>query len=156
MAVRRRVDWPIILGPKVPVPTVVEQSVRGKLAALLSAFDEILALDDPDAILRRAVELALERIGLQRAGIFLLDRAPHACWGRGARTCSGALVDEHHIMYDVSDTDAKRSGAPRTRASTSPCSTTARSSSTTSARRASSGAAGSRARRSDPRARRSA
>ena len=62
-------DWSIILGQQIPVPKVVDQSVHGKLAALLSAFDEILALDDPDAILKRAAELALERIGLKRAGI---------------------------------------------------------------------------------------
>ena len=105
MAVRRRVDWPIIIGPKVPVPTVVNSSVRGKLAELLSAFDEILALDDPDVILRRAVELAHERIGLQRAGIFLLDRAHDRMLGTWGSDLHGKLTDEHHIMYDVSATD---------------------------------------------------
>ncbi len=99
MAVRRRVDWPIILGPKVPVPTVVNSSVRGKLAELLSAFDEILALDDPDAILRRAVELAHERIGLQRAGIFLLDRAHGrmlGTWGIGPARRARRRA-QHHV-----------------------------------------------------------
>jgi AraC-like DNA-binding protein len=99
------VDWPIILGAQVPVPKIVDQSVHGKLAALLSAFDEILALDDPDAILKRAAELALERIGLKRAGIFLLDRHRNAMLGTWGTNISGAIVDEHHIMYDVSDTD---------------------------------------------------
>ena len=48
MTRRRRVDWPIILGPKAPVPKVVEErSARGKLASLLAAFDAIHALDDP-------------------------------------------------------------------------------------------------------------
>jgi len=87
------------------VPKVVDQSMHGKLAALLSAFDEILALDDPDAILKRAAELALERIGLRRAGIFLLDRHRNAMLGTWGTDISGAIVDEHHIMYDVSDTD---------------------------------------------------
>jgi len=99
------VDWSIILGQQVPVPKVVDQSVHGKLAALLSAFDEILALDDPDAILKRAAELALARIGLKRAGIFLLDRHRNAMLGTWGTDISGAIVDEHHIMYDVSDTD---------------------------------------------------
>jgi AraC-like DNA-binding protein len=102
---RRRVDWPIILGPRAPVPKVIDRRERGNLAALLAAFDEILALDDMDAILRRAVELARDRIGLQRVGIFLLD-GPRArmlgTWGSDLR---GGLVDEHHIMYDVQDTD---------------------------------------------------
>jgi AraC-like DNA-binding protein len=102
---RRRVDWPIILGPKLPVPKVVNRSAHGKLAALLAAFDEILALDDPDVILRRAVELALSRIGLRKAGIFLLDRPRKLMLGTWGTDLSGGVVDEHHIMYDVSDTD---------------------------------------------------
>jgi AraC-like DNA-binding protein len=102
---RRRVDWPIILGPKLPVPKVVDRPAQGKLAALLAAFDEILALDDPDAILRRAVELALARIGLRKAGVFLLDKPRNLMLGTWGTDLGGALVDEHHIMYDVSDTD---------------------------------------------------
>jgi AraC-like DNA-binding protein len=102
---RRRVDWPIILGQTLPVPKVVNRSAHGKLAALLAAFDEILALDDPDLILRRAVELALSRIGLRKAGIFLLDRPRNLMLGTWGTDLSGGVVDEHHIMYDVSDTD---------------------------------------------------
>jgi AraC-like DNA-binding protein len=99
------VDWPIIMGAQIPVPKVVNQTVHGKLSSLLSAFDEILPLDEPDAILRRAVELALERIGLRKVGIFLLDRQRNAMLGTWGTDLSGAIVDEHHIMYDVSDTD---------------------------------------------------
>ena len=98
-------DWPIILGSEIPVPKVIDQTVHGKLAALLAAFDEILALEEPDAILKRAAELALERIGLKRVGIFLLDRQRNAMLGAWGTDISGAIVDEHHIMYDVSDTD---------------------------------------------------
>jgi AraC-like DNA-binding protein len=99
------VDWPIILGPKAPVPKVVDRSARGKLAALLAAFDEIHALDDPDLILRRAIELARDRIGLQRAGIFVLDRSGNTMLGTWGMDLKGGVVDEHHLMYDVSDPD---------------------------------------------------
>jgi AraC-like DNA-binding protein len=99
------VDWPIILGPQVPVPKVIDQAVHGKLESLLAAFDEILALEEPDAILRRAAELALERIGLKRAGLFLLDRDRKAMLGTWGTDIAGAIVDEHQIMYDVSETD---------------------------------------------------
>ncbi len=111
MTRRRRVDWPIILGQpgtlgtQLPSPRVVDRSERGNLASLLSAFDEILALDDPDAILRRSVELARERIGLPRAGIFLIDRARNLMLGTWGTDLHGNVVDEHSIMYDVSDTD---------------------------------------------------
>jgi AraC-like DNA-binding protein len=103
---RRRVDWPIILGPKAPVPKVVEErSARGKLASLLAAFDAIHALDDPDLILRRAIELGRDRIGLQRAGIYVLDRARQLMLGTWGMDLAGSVVDEHHLMYDLSETD---------------------------------------------------
>ena len=98
-------DWPIILGPEIPVPKVVDQTMHGKLASLLAAFDEILALEEPDAILKRAAELALERIGLKRVGIFLLDRQRNAMLGTWGTDITGKIVDERHIMYDVSETD---------------------------------------------------
>jgi AraC-like DNA-binding protein len=84
---------------------VADRSARGKLASLLAAFDEIHALDDPDLILRRAIELTRDRIGLIRAGIFVLDRARNLMLGSWGMDLHGQVVDEHHIMYDVSDTD---------------------------------------------------
>ena len=96
---------------------MVERSVRGQLAALLSAFDQILALEDPDAILRRSVEVAREAIGLARAAIFLFDRSRNMMLGTWGSDLKGAIVDEHQIMYSLSDTDreafrrAKEEGA---------------------------------------------
>jgi len=122
---RRRVDWPLILGqaapgkpgPDLPRPRVVERHVRGQLAALLSAFDDILALEDPDAILRRSVEVARKRVGLTRAAIFLYDGARDMMLGTWGTDLQGAIVDEHRIMYSLSDPDrealrrAKEEGA---------------------------------------------
>src|SRR5690242_8001851 len=77
MTRRRRVDWPLILGMgppgNVPAPKVVERSVRGQLAGLLSAFDDILSVENSDAIIRRSVEVARAKIGFARAAIFLFD-----------------------------------------------------------------------------------
>jgi len=87
------------------VPKVVDQAVHSKLASLLAAFDEILALEEPDGMLKRAAELALERIGLKRVGIFLLDRQRNAMLGTWGTDMTGKIVDERHIMYDVSETD---------------------------------------------------
>jgi AraC-like DNA-binding protein len=102
---RRRVDWPIILGAEAPVPTVLNRTAPEGLSSLLEAFDEILALEDQDAVLRRAVELARERIGLGRVGIFLLDRPRDLMLGTWGSDLHGGLVDEHHIMYGVSEPD---------------------------------------------------
>ena len=104
---RRRVDWPLIMGPgpDTPAPKVVEQSVRGQLAVLLSAFDDILALENRDAILRQAVEVARVKIGLARAAIFLFDGTRNMMLGSWGSDLHGAIVDEHQIMYSLSDTD---------------------------------------------------
>jgi AraC-like DNA-binding protein len=84
---------------------LVQRAARGRLAALLASFDEILALEDSDHILRRVVELARERIGLSRVGIFLLDRSRDLMLGSWGSDLQGGLVDEHHVMYAVSDVD---------------------------------------------------
>lgn len=102
---RRRVDWSIILGADQPAPRVLDPSVPGGMAALLSTFDEIRGLEDPDAIIRRAVELARRRIGLARVAIFLFDKGRDLMLGTWGSDLSGRLVDEHQIMYAVSDPD---------------------------------------------------
>lgn len=105
---RRRVDWPIILRAREldrPTPTVLERKETGRVAALLSAFDEIRNLENPDAIVRRAVEVARERLGLARVGIFLLDRSRDLMLGTWGSDLRGVTADEHQIMYAVSDTD---------------------------------------------------
>jgi AraC-like DNA-binding protein len=104
---RRRVDWPLILGPGLhtPAPKVVERGVGGPLAALLSAFDDILALENRDAILRQAVEVARGKIGLTRAAIFLFDRSRNMMLGTWGSDLHGAIVDEHQIMYSLNDID---------------------------------------------------
>jgi AraC-like DNA-binding protein len=102
---RRRVDWSVLAGPDPPAPRVLNQSAPGSLVALLAALDQIVVLEDPDAILRRAVELARERIGLTRVGIFLLDRPRDLMLGTWGSDIRGALVDEHHVMYAVANPD---------------------------------------------------
>jgi len=120
---RRRVDWPLIVGPPgtgVPRPKVVDRPMQAQLGALLSAFGDVLALDSRDAILRRAVEVARDKIGLERAAIFLCDRTRNVMLGTWGSDLGGAIVDEHHIMYSLSDPDreafrrAAEDGAPFT------------------------------------------
>jgi AraC-like DNA-binding protein len=99
------VDWSVILADDVPAPRIRHEPVPRGFLTLLATFDEILALDDPDAILRRAVELARARIGLARAAIFLFDRSRDLMLGTWGSDLRGAIVDEHQIMYAVGDTD---------------------------------------------------
>lgn len=102
---RRRVDWPILFGPEAPVPTVADRGPPGAMASLLSAFDALAADDDRDQILRRAIEVTRDRIGLVRAGIFLLDREHDVMLGTWGMNLTGEVVDEHHLMYALSATD---------------------------------------------------
>jgi AraC-like DNA-binding protein len=102
---RRRIDWLTLLGPGRPLPTVLSPRIPAPLGALFAAFDEVLALDDPDAMLRRAIEVAREHIGLQRAGIFLFDRPRGLMYGAWGSDIHGNLVDEHHLMYEPGDTE---------------------------------------------------
>jgi len=101
----RRANWPSILWPDTPGPKAVERSGREDLAPLLAVFDEIRLLDDTDLILRRVVELARDRIGLKRAGIFLLDPSRHLMLGTWGMDISCSVVDEHHIVYDLCESD---------------------------------------------------
>jgi AraC-like DNA-binding protein len=84
---------------------VVNRPGHEDLASLLSAFDELVEIDGADAIVRRAVELSLQRIGLRRAGVFLLDEPRNVMLGTWGTDLDGAIVDEHHLMYEMGDSD---------------------------------------------------
>lgn len=66
---------------------------------VLSVADELMTYRDMDVVLRRAVELARDRFGLERAAIFLYDeKRENLCgtWGTGL---SGETTDEHHVYF---------------------------------------------------------
>lgn len=97
----RRVDWPILLGSSSPHPQV--GPTGGGVVSVLSAIDELSCYDELDTILRRAVELLRDRIGLERAGLFLLrpeDKLMHGCWGTGL---NGQTTDEHSIAFALGE-----------------------------------------------------
>ena len=72
------------------------------LDPLLLAFDQLLAIESSDAVIRRAIELARDRIGLVRVSIYVIDRCRHLMLGTWGSDSSGAILDEHHVMYAVS------------------------------------------------------
>ena len=80
-------------------------AAQDELATLLSAFDELLLLDDTDTILRRAVELALDPIGLMRVGLFLLDEPRNLMLGTWGTDLDGRVVEGEHAPS--SDTEAQ-------------------------------------------------
>ena len=102
---RRRVDWPVILGADQPLPRVLDHSAPLALSPLLASFDALAALENRDQLLRRVVELARQGLGLQRAAVFLFDEGRDLMVGTWGTDLGGGLVDEHHIVYAVSETD---------------------------------------------------
>lgn len=69
--------------------------------ALLAQLSTLAEPDDTDAILRRAVELALGPIGLVRAGIYLFDEPAALMLGTWGTDIEGRIVDEHHAMFSL-------------------------------------------------------
>jgi AraC-like DNA-binding protein len=77
------------------------------IVSVLAAADELAACEDTDLLLRRAVELCRERLGLERVGLYLRDPATsrlimRGTWGTGA---SGELTDEHTLYYECAAAD---------------------------------------------------
>jgi AraC-like DNA-binding protein len=91
--------------PGAPPPVLVDRSARGDLASLLAAFDDIRTLADTDQMLRRAIELARDQIGLKRVGIFVLDHSRNLMLGTWGMDLSCSVVDEHDIIYDLCGSD---------------------------------------------------
>jgi AraC-like DNA-binding protein len=80
------------------------------LAPVLTAADELAGYLDTDQMLRRAVELARERIGLERVGLYVRDpRAPRpllrGTWGTGIRR---ETVDEHNLAHEYDPRSAEQ------------------------------------------------
>jgi AraC-like DNA-binding protein len=99
---------------------MLDGAAPDELASLIAAFDELLLIDDVDATLKHAAEIALERIGLKRVGLFLLDAPRQLMLGAWGTDLDGKIVDEHHVMYELGENDrevfrrAKTLGIPFT------------------------------------------
>jgi AraC-like DNA-binding protein len=82
------------------------------MAAVLAAADDVAACSAPDDMLRCAVELARERIGLERVGLYLHDPAGRSIvmrgtWGTGRRR---ETTDERGLAYECSPADYETLG----------------------------------------------
>jgi AraC-like DNA-binding protein len=75
---------------------------RHALGGVLAVGGELAAHGDTDQMLRRAVELAREYIGLERVGLYLRDPNSdrvilRGTWGTGAQ---GETIDEHALYHE--------------------------------------------------------
>jgi len=93
------VDWPAVTGKATGTPITIAGGTGP--ADVLAAADELVTYRDLDVVLRRAVELSRDRVGLERTALFLYDESgEHLCgtWGTGL---AGETVDEHHLYFSA-------------------------------------------------------
>jgi AraC-like DNA-binding protein len=96
---RRRVDWPIVVGKNLPAPRVARAPGRGGVVSVLEMAEELATYPNEDTACKRAVELARDRIGIERAAIYLEEGGTmRGTWGTGAR---GETTDEHELEFPV-------------------------------------------------------
>jgi AraC-like DNA-binding protein len=101
MAARRRIDWSVLPGVEPDAPTWGDRPASSELIETLSAFSELFEFDQADALLKRAVELALKPVGLVRAGLYLYDEPADLMLGTWGTDLDGRVVDEHHAMFEL-------------------------------------------------------
>jgi len=92
------VDWPLVVGAKLRNPLV--SSRPSGVVSVLVAADELVTYRDLDTVLRRAVELTRDRIGLERVAIFLEDETGQYLCGTWGTGLAGETTDERHIFFD--------------------------------------------------------
>jgi AraC-like DNA-binding protein len=90
------------------------------VSSLWAALEELRMLGDPDLIVRRAIELGRDALGLRGGRIVVLDPSRALMFGTWGMDLSGAVVDERGLVLEFrgSDLEAVRrleqEGAPFT------------------------------------------
>jgi PAS domain S-box-containing protein len=92
-----------------------EQAIARGLQAVVEAADELLQIDEPDRFYRRAVELAREKLNLERCGIFLLDAEHRWLMGMYGTDLQGRTTDERFVRIPATDMPRFSTGESRRR-----------------------------------------
>jgi PAS domain S-box-containing protein len=91
-----------------------EQAITRGLRAVVEAADELITVEDIDTFYRRAVELAREKLKVERGAIFLLNTEKQNLIGTYGTDEQGHTTDEHGIDIKLEDNPElmRRSGEP--------------------------------------------
>ncbi len=76
-----------------------ERDLVRNLRAIVAAVDELIACADLDTFFRRAIELAREKLGVERSAIFLLDPTRQYMLGTYGTDFQGHTTDEHAAKF---------------------------------------------------------
>ena len=79
--------------------------LTGGLQMVLDATNELLACATQDELWRHAVEMARERLGVDRCAIFLLAEDGLTMQGTFGTDMNGCTTDEHALSFNISDSD---------------------------------------------------
>jgi AraC-like DNA-binding protein len=103
-------ETPLTLGTDAETRVPDGASEWRGVVAVLAAVDELAACADIDSMLKKAVELARTRLGLERVGIYLSEKladgtiAMRGTWGTGR---AGETTDEHRFWHECNPTDCE-------------------------------------------------
>lgn len=103
----RVLSWSPMPGVRAEPPPPSRTTESTGVVSVLAAIDELAAYTTLDDMLRRAVELARECIGLERVGLYLRDpsgggRIMRGTWGTDSQ---GSLTDERALYYECGGID---------------------------------------------------
>ena len=101
MGTRQRIDWTLLPGVEPTTPIWGDRAASSELLTTLSDLSLLFDFEEVDALLKRAVELSLESIGLVRAGCYLYDEPADLMLGTWGTDLDGKVVDEHHAMFEL-------------------------------------------------------
>ncbi len=78
-----------------------QQKLTRRLRATIEATDELMRLADLDLLYRRAVELAREKLGVERCGLLLVDPSGQSILGTYGTDEQGQTTDEHALRDPI-------------------------------------------------------
>ena len=91
-----------------------ERVITQGLRAVVESADELLGYGDLDTIYRRAVELAREKLKVERCAIFLLDPSKEHLWGTYGTDIQGNTTDERWLRISAAlHTEKFKTGGPK-------------------------------------------
>lgn len=96
------INWPHVERVHVLQPAALEKDADGVLDTLAAA-EELVHCPSLDALSRRVVEIARDRIGLERVSLFLNDEGCELLRGTWSTNAVGELVDERRVQYRFGD-----------------------------------------------------
>lgn len=82
-----------------------QEQMALSMREVIDAANELLSYEDMDSLWCRAVELARERLGLERCGIFLIDYEARQALGTYGTDIYGQVISERNVSFSWSADD---------------------------------------------------